>query len=225
MGAKRQTLILRKEVLILLLMAIPILGACGSGEGPEAAEQANYLYEDDFSADQAGRWITEGDELGSTTLDGERLIIDINVANTLQYSTLDEPDFSDIDLRVNATLLDGGEDSTYGILFRMQGPDAFYRFEVMGDGHYMVERLNSDGSWKRFVDDWERSDAILADLNSTNELRVVAVGPVIAFYVNDELLTEVTDSAYVAGQIALDAGTFGMPKATVAFDNLTIAEP
>jgi hypothetical protein len=208
-----------------MILTILILGACGNETGPEAAEQADFIYEDDFSADQAGRWITEGDELGSTTLDGERLVIDINAANTLQYSALSEPDFSDIDLRVNATLLDGGEDSTYGILFRMQGPDAFYRFEVMGDGHFMVERLNKDGSWKRFIEDWESSDAILPGLNSTNELRVVAVGPIISFYVNDELLIEVTDSAYPAGTIALDAGSFGIPKATVAFDNLTIAEP
>ncbi len=209
----------------MLLLTIPTLVSCGNRAGPEEAEQADFIYEDDFSADKAGRWITEGDELGSTTLDGERLVIDINAANTLQYSTLSEPDFSDIDLRVNATLLEGSEDSTYGILFRMQGPDAFYRFEVMGDGHYMVERLNSDGSWKRFVDDWERSDAILPGLNSTNELRIVAVGPVISFYVNNELLTEVTDSAFPAGAIALDAGTFGTPKATIAFDNLRIAEP
>jgi len=216
---------LRIEFLIISLLTIPILGACGSGTGPEAAEQVDYLYEDDFSADQAGRWITEGDELGSTSLDGERLVIDINAANTLQYSTLAEADFSDIDLRVNATLLDGGLDSTYGVLFRMQGSDSFYRFEIMSDGHYMIERLNLDGTWKRFVDDWQRSDAILPGLNSTNELRIVAVGPDISFYVNDELLTDISDSALVAGAVALDAGTFGVPKATVAFDNLTISEP
>lgn len=215
----------KSTVAFLLFLAVPILGACGGGTAQESADQEEYLFTDDFSADQAGRWITEADELGSTSLDGERLVIDINAPNTLQYSALDDPEFSDLDLRVNATLLDGSPESTYGILFRMQGPDAFYRFEVMGDGRYMIERLNPDGSWKRFVEDWEMTDALLPGLNNTNEMRVVAIGPEFSFYLNDELLTEVTDSNYVAGRIALDAGTFGAPKATVAFDNLSISQP
>jgi hypothetical protein len=38
-------------------------------------------------------------------------------------------------------------------------------------------------------------------------------------------LEELEDSAYPAGSIALDAGTFGEGRTTVAFDNLVIQRP
>ena len=47
----------------------------------------------------------------------------------------------------------------------------------------------------------------------------------MAFYVNDELLQELQDSRYPAGQLALDAGTFGNLRTIVAFDNLAVEQP
>jgi hypothetical protein len=221
----------RVDILVLLLMVFTssTFVACGGSDDPDSEQESvrnpDLLYQDDFSAGNAGRWQTEGDELGSAEVNNEQLVIDVAAPNTLQYSTLEEPQFADFDLEISGVLLDGSDDSTYGVLLRMQSPTEFYRFEIMGDGHYIVERLNNDGTWTRFVDDWQSSEAIQVGLNANNRLRVIADGPAMAFYVNGELLQEIEDSTYLAGNIALDAGTYGHPKTRVAFDDLMISPP
>jgi len=210
---------------LLMILASSALNACGDGVEPEAAKESELLFQDDFSVGNVGRWLNEGDELGSTEVNTEQLVIDVAAPNTLQFSTLKEPVFADFDLEVSGVLVDGAEDSTYGILLRMQGPTEFYRFEIMGDGHYMIERRNNDGSWTRFVDDWQISEAIQVGVNANNRLRVVADGPFMSFYVNGELLQEIEDTAYVSGNIGLDAGTYGHPKTRVVFDDLRVSPP
>lgn len=215
-------------VFLLMIFVSSTFVACG-GVGSEAesesANDSDLIYQDDFSAENVGRWQIEGDELGSTEINNGQLVIDVAAPNTLQFSTLNEPVFADFDLEVDGILLDGSDDSTYGILLRMQSPTEFYRFEIMGDGHYMVERLDNDGTWTRFVDDWQVSETIQVGVNATNHLRVVADGPFMAFYANGELLQEIEDNAYISGNIGLDAGTYGHPKTRVAFDDLRVSPP
>ncbi|MGD2050768.1 MAG: DUF1080 domain-containing protein [Chloroflexota bacterium] len=214
---------------ILMVFASSTFIACGGGVGSEveseSANDSDLIYQDDFSAENVGRWQIERDELGSTEVNNGQLVIDVAAPNTLQFSTLEEPIFADFDLEVDGVLLDGSEDSTYGILYRMQSPTEFYRFEIMGDGHFMVERLDNDGTWTRFVDDWQRSDTIQVGVNANNHLRVVADGPSMTFYVNGELLQEIEDHTYISGNIGLDAGTYGHPKTRVAFDDLRVSPP
>jgi len=122
-------------------------------------------------------------------------------------------------------LLQGDLGSSYGVLFRMQDTTRFYRFEITGDGMFMVERRDGESGWTRFVDRWTEAPAINQGLNSTNRLKVEALGQTITLYVNDIQVHQFTDSAYSSGTIALDAGTFVQPLAQVAFDNLVIRRP
>jgi hypothetical protein len=199
------------------------LAACGNDrvvlEGPDV------VYADTFAAGQTGDWLVEGDDAGRTAVLNEQLIITVQEPNLLQYATLNEPLFADFVLEVDATQLAGDLESSYGLLFRMQGPGQFYRFDITGNGLYVLERHNSDGTWTRFLDDWVESSAIKQGLTVTNRLKVVAQGPLLSFYVNDQLLQQVNDASYAAGQIALDAGTFGRGGLEVAFDNLVVRNP
>ncbi len=111
------------------------------------------------------------------------------------------------------------------MLFRLQSPGEFYRFDITGDGRYTVERRNLDGSWTRFTDGWAQATAVQVGLNATNRLRIVAEGPQFSLFVNDQFLHTFTDTAYPAGTIALDAGTFGQVPLSVAFDNVEIDSP
>ena len=78
---------------------------------------------------------------------------------------------------------------------------------------------------RRLLDGWQKSDAIMTGPGAINRLRVVATGPAMAFFVNDELLSKVEDARYSAGQLAMDAGAFGNQSTSVAFDNLAIRVP
>jgi hypothetical protein len=164
----------------------------------------------------------EGDDLGSTAVVNEQMVIAVKTPNTLQFTTLQEQAFSDFVLEVDARQASGSPDSSYGVLFRMQDNDQFYRFEITGDGHFMLERRNSDGSWTRLSPDWTASAAINQGLNVVNRLKIIASGSQITIYANDVLLQQVSDSTYGSGAIGLDAGSFGDNNLQVAFDNLVV---
>lgn len=200
-----------------------LLIACGN-RTPVSDEEEHLLW-DDFSGSQAASWELEADEVAATTIQDGRLIITVNQPNTLQYASLSEPLLDDFVLEVDATQLVGSPESSFGILFRLQSPGEFYRFDITGDGRYTVERRSLDGSWIRFTDDWAQATALRSGLNSTNRLRVVAEGFQLSVYANGELLQTFSDSAYPIGTIALDAATFGKVPLSVAFDNVQIDRP
>ena len=166
-----------------LMLAIGLLALLAACDGVEprtttgGVDDSELIYGDDFSSDGAGRWLLEADEFGSTALQDGRLLIEVGQAGTLQYTALEEPTFADFDLTVDAELVAGDREATYGLLFRMAGPESFYRFELTGDGRYVVESHESDGSWRRLVDGWQKSEAIMTGPGAINRLRVVAAGP------------------------------------------------
>jgi hypothetical protein len=214
-------MIYRTLCCFLLLFLLFWLPACGQRQ----QNDSKLLYQDQFSPNQLTNWLLEGDAQGRTMIMNEQLVIQVEAANTMQYATLQEPAFSDFVLEVEAQLLTGSLDSSYGVLFRQDDNGRFYRFVITGNGLFMLERRNGDGSWTRLIEEWTQTEAINQGPNVVNRLRVAAVGSQIAVYANDQLLHETRDSAYSQGTIALDAGTFGQPGLQVAFDNLTIRQP
>jgi hypothetical protein len=152
-------------------------------------------------------------------------VVEVNGPNLMQFATLPSQTFADFVLDVEARQISGALDNSYGVLVRMQNYTQFYRFEITGNGTYMIERRNADGSWLRFVTSWTPHAAINQGLNVINTLRVEAEGPILRFYVNSVLVKEIADDAYSSGTIALDAGTFVQGDTKVAFDNLSIRTP
>lgn len=215
-----------QRLLLILLAGTLLLTACGGGDSDSAnAIPSDALFADTFTAGSSGDWLIEGDELGQSAIINDQMLISVNAANTLQFTTLTAPLFTDFTLVVDAAILSGDPQSTYGVLFRMQSPQQFYRFELMGTGKYMLERRDADGSWTRLLPDWADAPAINTGLNAVNRLQVEARGPNIAVSVNDQLLFRTVDNAYTIGTIGLDAGTFGATNLQVAFDNLVVTDP
>jgi hypothetical protein len=204
-------------------MSLPGCGESAAflSEPRSSLRQSGELNES-FVPGQLGNWMFEEDEHGSTTIVNDQLVVSVNSPNTIQFTTLTKPAFSDFLLEVDAWQRSGSTESSYGILFRMQDNQQFYRFEVTGTGLFMVERHNADGSWTRLVPEWTPTEALNKGLNVPNRLKVIATGSELAFYVNDILLTQVTDDLYQSGTIGLDAGTFSGGSVQVSFDNLRI---
>jgi hypothetical protein len=191
--------------------------------GPVSA--ADILYVDEFTPGETGKWQLEGDEQGQVTFQNEQLVIEVNQPNTVQFVTLGEHSFSNFALEVDATLAAGGTESTYGVLFRMTGPDQFYRFDVTGSGLFTIERYDASSGWTRLSEDWVESEHIATGVGATNRLGVLAIGGTISFYANGNLLLQVADGRYSGGNIGLDAGTYGQTGLRVAFDNLVVSQP
>lgn len=210
---------------VFLLGILLGLVACADATGVPGASGADVIYADGFVPGDTGNWVIEGDNAGQTSFINEQLVIDLADNNIMQFTTLSDITFDNFILEVDARLLEGDLGSSYGVLFRMQDTTRFYRFEITGDGLYMVERRDGEQGWTRFVDRWTESTAIKQGLGSVNQLRVEALGQTISLYVNDEPLFQFTDTTYSGGTIALDAGTFVQPAAQVAFDNLVVRRP
>lgn len=206
-------------------LVITFSAACADATGVPGASGADVLYSDGFVPGQMGNWLIEGDNAGQTAVINEQLVIELADNNIMQFSTLPDQFFDNFILEVDAQLLEGDLGSSYGVLFRMQDATRFYRFEITGDGMFMVERRDGEAGWTRFVDRWTESPAINQGLGSSNQLRVEALGTNISLFVNDQLVHQFNDTAYSSGTIGLDAGTFVQPQAQVAFDNVVVRRP
>lgn len=205
-------------------MALLLVGCNLMQEGPVPG-RGGILFQEQFTAGQTGDWFTEVDEQGQSLITDNRLVIRVDVPQTSQYATLQDPILTDFDLEIDASLLEGSLSSTYGVLFRMQNTAEFYRFVITGNGQFVVEKRLADGHWQRLTNDWQESGLINIGYDVTNRLRVVADGSSLLFYINGELVAQTSDASYDRGLIALDAGTFNQPGLRVAFDNLIIREP
>lgn len=197
-----------------------VAATAGSPAAPVAADGP---YLDEFIPGRTGNWLLEGDALGSTAIVNEQLVITVAAPNTIQYTALPDYTFADFVLEVDVWQRAGPLDSSYGVLFRMVDGQQFYRFEINGNGQYLIERRDADGVWTRLVPDWTASPALNSGLNVANRLKVIAAGSDLTFYANDILLTQLSDTTYAGGLIALDAGTLAGVDLQVSFDNLIIA--
>lgn len=216
---------MKRLSLLLFFLILGALVACGDG-GSEMTGGGDALFYDEFAPGETGEWLLEGDENGRATIIDGRLVIEVDGANIVHFTTLAEPRFTNFDLAVEVTQLAGSPDSTYGVLFGLDdGGDAFFRFEITGNGLYVVERRAADGSWERFTDGWVAAPALNQGVDATNRLRILAAAPTFSFYANETLLTQVTDARYQGGNVGLDAGTFGQPGLRVAFDNVIVRRP
>ncbi|MEZ4540620.1 MAG: family 16 glycoside hydrolase [Chloroflexota bacterium] len=219
--------LLHKLQLGLMLSGLWLLVGCGGrpllpASGEPSDQPTGSDFTDAFVPGQTGDWLLERDDRGSSAIVNEELVITIVAPNTLQYASLQEKIFGDFALEVDVTQRSGPAESSYGILFRIQDDQQFYRFDITGNGLYMIERHESNGTWTRLVPDWVPTSALNQGLNGANRLKVLASGPTLTFYANDELLTQVTDATFNEGLIGLDAGTFGGGNLQVSFDNLRI---
>lgn len=214
---------------VISLLLIWFLVGCGgrpllpeSGEGPGGEQIAGTDFTESFVAGQTGNWLIEQDDVGSTSIVNEQLLITVAAPNTVQYSTLRDREYGDFAVEVDVTQLAGPAESSYGIIFRAIDGQQFYRFDITGNGLFIIERHNSDGTWTRLVPEWIPASALNQGLNVTNRLRVLASGQTLTFYANDVLLTQINDATYASGAVGLDAGTFGGSNLQVAFDNVVI---
>lgn len=185
-----------------------------------APDQLTLVYEDDFS-DSFGGWDDAFDTYTRKVYGNNRYQIEVNASNLVAWG-LANRDVSDFEMEVEAKLEDGDDKNSYGLLFRFQDRDNFYRFDISGDGYFLLSKF-ADGEWTN-LHDWTASDAINID-GSANILRIAAFGPDITTWVNGQELTSVTDDSLTHGNFGFFAGTFAEPYAWVSFDNLKLWTP
>jgi pSer/pThr/pTyr-binding forkhead associated (FHA) protein len=186
----------------------------------QAADGFSLVYEDDFSDPSSG-WDDAFDRYTTKQYGNNKYYIDITTSNLVAWG-LANRSVSDFRLEVDATQELGPNNNGYGILFRFQDRDNFYRFDISGDGFFLLSKFHA-GEWVTLVP-WTASSAINVG-QTANRLSVEAVGSQIRVYANDDLLAELEDDTFAEGNFGFFASTFSEPNLTVSFDDITLWTP
>jgi len=134
-------------------------------------------------------------------------------------------EYADFVVEVDASQVSGPNNNAYGLILRYGlDSDEFYAFIISGDGYYAFTVDGANRTDPEFLADWAESSAIKQG-NQTNRLKVVAVGPSMKYYVNDQILGEVQDSRFTQGTVGFFAGSVDDGNVQIAFDNLRVSEP
>jgi eukaryotic-like serine/threonine-protein kinase len=111
------------------------------------------------------------------------------------------PVLSNFTFQVQLTILSG---DAGGVTFRVIHSN-FYLFAIAPDGTYHFDVLNGNGLSLPVVAKQGSSSAIRKGLNQPNLLAVVAIGGTFSLYVNNHLVSTVTDATLASGQIGVAA--------------------
>jgi len=126
--------------------------------------------------------------------------------------------FSDMVLEVDARHSSGSINTRYGLVFRAQDMDNYYRFLVTGKGEYLLQRVN--GMFSQQLVQLTRSEFI-SSTNVVNHLQVICKGPQITLECNGHPLATVTDKSLSAGWVGLAIYAVE-PPGTAVFDNIKV---
>ncbi len=218
--------------LLFVLMGIALFALFGLGrEGgrPSGTTDVAYegseedfvlVYEDDFS-DPGSGWDDAFDRYTTKQYGNNKYYIEVTTSNLVAWG-LANRDVSDFRLEVDAAQEAGPNNNGYGILFRFQDRNNFYRFDVSGDGFFLLSKFH-DGEWVTLVP-WTASSAINVG-QASNRLVVEAVGNRIRVYANDSLLAEVEDDTFSHGNFGFFASTFSEPNLTISYDDIKLWTP
>ena len=178
--------------------------------------------EDKFDGSSTINWVLESDEQGQTAIQDGQLIFTLPASGVARYVAADGLIVGNFVAEVEVLQLDGSTNSSYGIIFRQQDANQFYRFDVTGNGRFVVERRTAGGGWQRLTDGWQDTTLLLTGYNTRNLLKVEAQGSQLGFSINGFEVFSVNDPTFSSGGIALDAGTFDQGGLVVAFDNFSV---
>lgn len=219
-------------------LALPLIEAARTGEvkiiaptsvaggviGSRFSPSGRVIFEDNFS-NSSGFWYTgefiDADmSIGGAEYAGGQLKMTIDPVNYWIYTEYGRQSFSDVQVSVDASVLQASEVGEYGIVCNLQDDSNFYALTVSEDGYFNISIFYM-GEWFYLVD-WTYTDLITKGADAT--ITATCAGGRLALAYNDVLLTEVEDTTYQSGFVGLYIGTFEAPNLTVGFDNFAIRQ-
>lgn len=181
------------------------------------------VYQDDFSDSRSG-WDDAFDrerQYSTKQYGNGKYYIQVNTSGLTVWG-LANRDVANFRLEVEASQEAGPNNNGYGVLFRFRDPDNYYRFDISGEGYFLLSKLNQ-GEIVQLAE-WTQSPAIKKG-QATNRLAVEALGDRIRLFANGVQLTEVRDGSFTHGNFGFFASTFSEPNLTVSFDNIKVWVP
>ncbi|MCX6101619.1 MAG: hypothetical protein NTV92_09465 [Candidatus Bipolaricaulota bacterium] len=206
----------RWVVVVLLMVAGLVLSGCmHEPSGPEL------LFTDYFAnADSPGWWQGLDSDTGAQwQITGGHYVGQIADADSYYYVWNTEvTGLTDFRIQATTSQIGTATDHSWGIIFRTDG-DSLYAFEISADGGVLFS-VRTPSDWNDLYG-WAPCAAI-HPAGQTNELRVDAHGTSFALYVNDRLVTQVTDATLSSGSVGFIVETWDDPNGGAWFDDLEV---
>ncbi len=195
--------------------------------GDNLADLSNLMgdlvFQEDFETNRRG-WHTgqEEDDYGQSSaefVDGRYRLTQTAKRDVVWWITLDDVEFNDFMLTVDATPVEHNAPFAYGIVFRRTVEEDFYLFQIDTDGLFKVH-LYEGGEWQTLVD-YTKLAAI--NTEGLNQITIQTIGSTMTFFVNNELATTIEDDTLDGGSIGVSLELYEAGNtATVDFDNLMV---
>lgn len=154
-----------------------------------------------------------------------RFLFETDWPDSTFWSAAGAPNFEDGTYEVTVSPVNGSKESAGGLFFRADpAGSAFYYFMVSTDGFYTVGGcFNECTATEDFIPmtqpTWQQADTINAGLGTTNQLRVIANGADMQFFINETEIAQFSESNLEKGDLGFIMQTFDA-GATIAFDEL-----
>jgi hypothetical protein len=177
---------------------------------------------DQLSVSCFGTGVTD-EAWGKISSENGQLFMTVNPPDTI-YVPCMEMAFTDFTWEADATLVntDGTHnDTNFGLLFRINlETHQHYEFVVSTNGYAIV--YFNDGTQDNKLTEWV--DIGPFDAGAKVHLKVVAAGDQFTVYMNDKLITTVTDASLPTGYVGFVIASTDTTQQQVIFENALVTE-
>jgi hypothetical protein len=208
--------------ILLALLLIPALACSTASLAESLASSGSVLYQDVFSNPESG-WDALSADQGSAEYvnDAYRIVVNQAQVNLWTHPGLN---FFSIHEEISMMSAAGPTSNRMGLICRLMDDNNFYFFVISADGTYGIGKMKDGQTSLLNADQMQPHPAILTG-SQINRIRADCVGDNLTLYVNENLITSVTDSDFPSGDVGILAGTFDQPGADIYFDNFVVYKP
>jgi hypothetical protein len=185
---------------------------------PVASPANGTIYQATFDGTSTGWLPLESDSISAGTIDGQYRVLSKTAAATIGYraTQVDVPDF---DLAVDIRFANPGAASA-ALTFNhtaSSSSETYYAFQIWREGDYSVYAATRGLPSVSLAS----GPAPMVSKDGVNRIKVRRQGSAMAFYVNDQLLTTLSDSRFTGKWVGA-AVWFTTPGGESRLDNFTV---
>ena len=126
---------------------------------------------------------------------------------------------------MDATKIGGPDENDLGVICRYKDDSNFYFITISSDGYYGVNKFLDGEQSLVGMDALQFNDTIVKTGSATNHIQVKCIGSNLTLSANGQVLADVIDTDFAAGDVGLIVGTYDTAGADILFDNFVVAKP
>jgi hypothetical protein len=210
-------------VILMLLLVNVGCAPISTGQAADLADPGAVLFLDDFSETPSGWgiWSRDGAKVEYHN-EGLRIWV---TETQYDFWSVAGKNFTNVQVEVDATKLDGPDDNDFGVLCRYLDKNNFYMLVVSSDGYYGIAKMKGGQYSMIGSDQLQYTGSAIKPGKNSNHLRADCVGSTLRLHANGKLLMEAIDKDFYSGDVGVLAGAYNTPGVDILFDNFVVKKP